>query len=234
MRDTAFRFLGFAIILQIAVFLPITHGFSSNNFSVTEKSRVSWSQAWETSLSLTEMPALIFQGIDNSVHLSLETQDNILLQIIELNDASDEFSAYLGAEGKDPSGKLVNPRIAFWDFLIPLLFSLKFNLTNEAEAAGFEFVSSDTDLCFFKSEKDNATHLFELEVTYFRENHLLAQLNATWFEKTAVGTPVLRFSLADPVVNERFAEVAEPIEWLASAILILIGLAIVFVTRFRD
>lgn len=179
------------------------------------------------------MPELTFQGNDDSAHLSLETQDKFLLQIIELNDSSVEFRAYLGAEGKDPSGKLSNPRMAFWDILIPLLFSLEANVTKEVETAGIEFVSSDTNLQFFKSEKDNVTHHFELEVAYSRESHLLARLNATWFENTAIETPILKFRLMDPIVSERFAEVAEPIEWIASAILILLGLAIIFVTRVR-
>jgi hypothetical protein len=71
-------------------------------------------------------------------------------------------------------------------------------------------------------------------MSYSIDRHLLSRLNATWYDQAGGDLPSQRFALSDPLIKERYSEVAEPLEWIASAILLILGIGIIFVTRMRE
>ncbi|MFX0114514.1 MAG: hypothetical protein ACFFB3_08195 [Candidatus Hodarchaeota archaeon] len=206
---------------------------SSDSFTLTEKSRVEWIQTWNSITPMERSPKLVFQGENDYLEFYLTSDDKLLLQIIDLNDEG-EFRAYLGVEGENPSGKLKNPRIVFERFQIPILVPLEANLTKDVESIGLLFHSSNSSAAFFESKVEiNDTHIFKLLIGFLPEDHLLSYINATWYEKNAPEVPVLEFSLSDPIIQERYSEVSEPIEWIASAFLLILGLGIILFTKIR-
>jgi hypothetical protein len=207
---------------------------SSASFILTERSQVEWTQTWKSTIPMERSPKLAFQGEDDYLELYLGPKDKLLMQIIELNDEG-EFRVYLGEEEQNPSGKLKNPRIVFEGFQIPVLVPLDANLTQDVESIGLHFLSSNSSFEIFETEVEiNNTHIFKLVAGFLHKNHLLSFLNAIWHEKTAISIPALEFVLSSPIIKERFSEVSEPIEWIASAFLLILGFGIILVTRIRE
>jgi hypothetical protein len=222
------------IIGVLALGLGATKANASSNFAVTERSQVEWAQAWELSVPMEAFPELLFQGDDESFMLRLDSQEKLALQIVELNDDVGAYKAKIGAAEGEFSEVLPNPRIVFETFQVPIIVPLKANLTQKVELAGLSWLSSTTSQAYFKSEMNTSSHVFELEMSYSIDRHLLSRLNATWYDQAGGDLPSQRFALSDPLIKERYSEVAEPIEWIASAFLLVLGIGIIFVTRMRE
>lgn len=228
------RSLRIMIIGVLVLGLGVTKAQSASNFAVTERSQVEWAQAWESSVLMEKFPELQFQGDEESFLLQLEVQEKLALQIVELQDDVGAYKAKIGALEGELSETLQNPRMVFETYQVPIIVPLKANLTQKVELAGLSWLSSTASRVFFKAEMNTSNHVFELEASYSLDHHLLSRLNATWYDPAGGNIPSRRFVFSDPLIRERYSEVSEPIEWIASAILLFLGFSIIFVTRMRE
>ena len=222
------------MISLVVLIVPIRG--TSFSFAVRENSRIEWSLAWSPSDSIDQIHSLVFQG-DNeseSIEIYLATNEKVSLHILELDDETEGFRAFLGVAGKEPLGQLYNPRLIFEELLIPILFPLEANLSQDVESHGLNFHSSDPYQIYFHAGKENATHSFELRVGYTVIDNLLSLINATWYQKFSSESPKIAFVMSDPTVRERFSEVPPIAEFVGSVALLLMGFVVLLITKTRD
>ncbi|MFW9917598.1 MAG: hypothetical protein ACFFGZ_18505 [Candidatus Thorarchaeota archaeon] len=226
--------LEIVIIAILALGLGVMKTKASSNFAITERSQVEWAQVWESNVPMEKFPELRFQGDEESFLLTLDSEEKLILQIAGLNDDAGTYKAKIGTAEEETSETLHNPRIVFETYQVPIIVPLQTNLTQEVESAGLSWLSSTASRTDFKVEMNTSSYVFKLEVSYSINQHLLSGLNATWYDQDAGALSNRRFTLSDPLIKERYSEVAEPLEWIASAILLLLGIGIIFVTRMRE